>query len=191
MVEQAVYQSAWQPTTADDAHMLMLGNIVGLGNPLGEAQIVLKELQSLQSASPAVLSEAQNVGIGLLNLGDDIVDTVSHVDDLPVLKIDADKMPNIANNIESAQTSGGKPSVLTRTTNKTKIETNRNLACKGFCGEGSPDEYPFASTYEGGRGAQIQGVPIQEQRIQGGVLGRFYQNYDIRDGDRFRVIVNR
>ncbi|MFC1466147.1 MAG: NucA/NucB deoxyribonuclease domain-containing protein [Candidatus Brachytrichaceae bacterium NZ_4S206] len=41
---------------------------------------------------------------------------------------------------------------------------------KGYTGLGSPDEYPFASTYEGDAGAQVKGVPLQEQRIQGGKL---------------------
>lgn len=59
MVEQAVYQSAWQPTTSDDAYILMLGNIASLGNPLNEIQIVAKELQA---AAPAALGEAQIVG---------------------------------------------------------------------------------------------------------------------------------
>jgi hypothetical protein len=57
-------------------------------------------------------------------------------------------------------------------------------------GEQSPDEYPFASTYEGGSGAQVLGVPLAEQRIQGGSLSRFYQQNNIGDGDQFLVRVS-
>ena len=59
---------------------------------------------------------------------------------------------------------------LTRTEDQAIINSNRAAACKGFCGEGSPDEYPFASTYEGGSEAFVSGVPIEEQRIQGGIF---------------------
>jgi RHS repeat-associated protein len=107
---------------------------------------------------------------------------------LPVLVIDGKLMPNIARNIESAQ-AAGHPSVLTRSTDPGVHNGNRNASCLRYCGSGSPDEYPFASTYEGGYGAQVRGVPLPEQRIQGGVMSQFYQRNNIRDGDRYRVVV--
>jgi hypothetical protein len=109
-------------------------------------------------------------------------------EELPVLGIDSGKMPNISNNIKNAQANGA-PSVLTRTTNQALINSNRSAATSGFTGIGSPDEYPFASTYEGGSGAFVSGVPLTEQRIQGGVLSSFYQNNNIGDGDCFVVCV--
>ena len=81
-------------------------------------------------------------------------------------------MPNIASNVRSAQ-QAGKPVILNRETDPSQIAANRAAACSGFCGEGSPDEYPFASTTQGGSGVQVQGVPLSEQRIQGGILSRF------------------
>jgi hypothetical protein len=107
---------------------------------------------------------------------------------LPTLEIDAQRMPNIARNIQSALDEGH-PGILNRTTNQDLINANRTAACSGFCGSGSPDEYPFASTYQGGAGARIADVPIQEQRIQGGVMSSFYAKYGISDGDPFQVIV--
>lgn len=107
---------------------------------------------------------------------------------LPTLEIDSEKMPNIADNVRTAQ-ANGKPNILTRTTDQARIDANRAAACNGYCGAGSPDEYPFASTYEGGAGAQVRGVPISEQRIQGGTLSRFYLNNHIGDGGKFKVIV--
>ncbi|WP_344071184.1 NucA/NucB deoxyribonuclease domain-containing protein, partial [Prauserella alba] len=108
--------------------------------------------------------------------------------ELPVLEIEAARMPNIAENVQSALDEGH-PRILARTTDESLIRGNRAAACEGFCGPGSPDEYPFASTRQGGAGARVAGVPIGEQRIQGGVLSRFYRKYSIGEGDLFRVIV--
>lgn len=66
---------------------------------------------------------------------------------------------------------------------------NRAAACAGFCGPGSPDLYPFASTLQGGADARVAGVPLQEQFIQGGALRAFYAKYGIGEGDPFRVVV--
>jgi len=76
----------------------------------------------------------------------------------PKLIIDSARMPNIANNIRNAQANGA-PRLLTRTQNPAIMSANRQAACASFCGQGSPDEYPFASTYEGGAGAFVSGVP--------------------------------
>jgi hypothetical protein len=78
----------------------------------------------------------------------------------------------IARNVQSALDEG-QPSILTRTTSENLINANRAAACEGLCGPGSPDEYPFALTYEGGAGAGVAGVPLAEQRIQGGVISSF------------------
>jgi RHS repeat-associated protein len=105
---------------------------------------------------------------------------------LPTVIIDSEQMPNISAGIQEAQ-SAGAPSVLTRITDAAQIAANRAAACRGFAGEGSPDEYPFASTAQGGAGAFVRGVPLVEQKIQGGVLSRFYQDEGIQAGDRFAV----
>ncbi|MFJ6200196.1 NucA/NucB deoxyribonuclease domain-containing protein [Micromonospora sp. NPDC092111] len=99
-------------------------------------------------------------------------------------------MPNIANNIRAAF-ADGKPMVLNRTMIEADINANRAAACAGFCGAPlSPDEYPFASSMQGGAGARILGVPLQEQRRQGGVLSAFYRKFGIGQGDPFEVVVN-
>jgi RHS repeat-associated protein len=110
-------------------------------------------------------------------------------EDLPTLEVDAGRMPNIARNFQSA-IDEGQPSVLNRTTDPALIRANRAAACAGFCGPGSPDEYPFASTLQGGAGARVAGVPLQEQFIQGALLRNFYAKYGIGEGDPFQVTVN-
>lgn len=59
----------------------------------------------------------------------------------------------------------------------------REPAQTGF----SLDEYPFASTVEGGAGSTVRAVPVAEQNYQGGVLSSFYQHKGVNVGDRFRV----
>ncbi|HEY6289997.1 MAG TPA: NucA/NucB deoxyribonuclease domain-containing protein [Terriglobia bacterium] len=107
---------------------------------------------------------------------------------MPTLEIDAQRMPNIARNVQSALDEGH-PSILTRTTNGDLINANRAAATEGFAGPGSPDEYPFASTHEGGAGARVAGVPLNEQYIQGAVIRNFYAKFGIGEGDPFQVIV--
>ena len=109
-------------------------------------------------------------------------------EELPTLEIDAGRMPNIASNVQSALDEG-QPGVLNRITDPGQIASNRAAATSGFSGPGSPDECPFASTAQGGAGARVAGVPLAEQRIQGGVLSQFYARNGIGDGDPFAVKV--
>jgi len=71
---------------------------------------------------------------------------------------------------------------------------NRRLACADFPPPVQPDdpecdEYPFATTREGGRGASIAPVPPVENRRQGGALSAFYAKERVRVGDPFLVVV--
>jgi len=50
----------------------------------------------------------------------------------------------------------------------------------------SYDEYPFASTTEGGKGAYVTAVPKAEQDSQGGALSTFYGDY-VPNGGYFWV----
>jgi RHS repeat-associated protein len=98
-------------------------------------------------------------------------------------------MPSIAAHISGVQR--GIPQLLTRA-NATTARPNRAAAIRGLPSAGSGlswDEYPFASTYQGGTGASVMAVPIGEQWIQGGVIGGSYIVQRITDGDRFWVVV--
>lgn len=81
------------------------------------------------------------------------------------------------------------PTQLTRATQQVK-DANRGAALRG---QPKPpqgyslDEYPFASSVEGGEGAFVRAVPVGEQNYQGGVLSRFYQLNDIQVGDKYGV----
>jgi hypothetical protein len=45
------------------------------------------------------------------------------------------------------------------------------------------DEYPFASTQQGGAGASTRGVPGSETSPQGSLLSGFYSRNDMKAGD--------
>jgi Deoxyribonuclease NucA/NucB len=125
------------------------------------------------------------VGLGLL------LDTLSGEGDregrLPVFVVHAKRTPAIAAHIRAAQ-AAGKPAILHRV-----LPTPRDRrpgACRGWRGPGSCDQYPFASTIEGGPAkASITGVPLAEQRIQAGNLAGFYRRHRIGNRDAFVVVV--
>jgi RHS repeat-associated protein len=67
--------------------------------------------------------------------------------------------------------------------NANLINQNREAARAGWWhlldvprGLDSLDEYPFASTFQGGAGASINAVPRSEQNFQGGTLSGFYKS---------------
>jgi hypothetical protein len=106
---------------------------------------------------------------------------------LPVFVVDSRRTPAIAAHIRAAQ-AAGKPAILHRVS--PRPADRRPGACRGWRGPGSCDEYPFASTVEGGPGkASIAGVPLWEQRRQGGDLLAFYRANRIGNGDAFVVVV--
>ena len=109
----------------------------------------------------------------------------------PILRFPCSRMPNICANIRNAFRRG-KPSRLVRTTNRRQIRRNRRQSgCRrlprrrGY----NCDEYPFASTFQGGRGAVVRLVPIRENSIQGGLISAFYRRNRIGHGGCFRVRV--
>ncbi|WP_309117049.1 NucA/NucB deoxyribonuclease domain-containing protein [Saccharothrix sp.] len=106
-------------------------------------------------------------------------------DERHVLLVDAAKMPFIARNTNLAW-SDGHPGILTM--NRSKQNTNRAAACpRSFPRPhgGSCDEYPMASTDQGGAGARAEEVPTRENLCQGGSYGRQYP----KDGEDFLVVI--
>jgi hypothetical protein len=114
---------------------------------------------------------------------------------LPIFVIDASVMPSIAAHVQQAQVQG-QPSILTYigAENDSLNTNNRNAACRLLP---SPrpvgqqcDEYPFASTYEGGATASAVLVPAGENQSQGGSLSNFYVTNNLQNGSRFQVMVS-
>src|SRR5690606_24493762 len=82
----------------------------------------------------------------------------------------------------------GKPELLHYDADKKNQAERRKLALKGYTRTpgNSLDEYPYASTFEGGAYAHVTNVPVKEQSIQGAQLGGFGGVYrKLRTGDAF------
>jgi hypothetical protein len=110
-------------------------------------------------------------------------------DDLKFVVMDAAKMPFVTRNISTAW-QAGKPGVLTK--DKAAEPANRRKVCLPSFPRphgGECDEFPFASTRQGGEGAQEHEVPSRENRCQGGTLRAKYATAGIGDGDDFLVVI--
>lgn len=116
--------------------------------------------------------------------------------DVKILVIDAVKMPHIARNIQLAW-GEGKDFMLHRDTpesRRAKYEASCG-ARSGFVikypGQGSCDEYQFASTTEGGSGARTEEVPVREQNCQGATIkNTYYTRPGIAVGEEFLVVIS-
>jgi RHS repeat-associated protein len=108
-----------------------------------------------------------------------------------VVPVPAQIMPTIAAHDALAQVAGY-PDILTRCS-PVQAAANRAAALAGLppiAGYGlSWDEYPFASSSQGGLGSSVMGVPANEQLIQGGIIAASYALEQISIGDDYFVVV--
>lgn len=106
---------------------------------------------------------------------------------------DCTRVPNICSNDCYAILCAGKPTTLHR--DSANASANRALtACKSpnRCANNpsdsnSCDEYPYASSQEGGKGSVTRCVPATENSRQGGTLSSFYTSNGITHGDAYNV----
>ncbi|WP_080732440.1 polymorphic toxin-type HINT domain-containing protein [Porphyromonas gulae] len=110
-----------------------------------------------------------------------------------IFKISRKKYPNHVKLIEDA-IKDGHPTKLRRGAGKKAAKKNRYEAQKPIRKkQGNPktgydyDEYPYASTQQGGKGAKVKEVPSSENQAVGRDLGRFYRENEIRNGDQFSI----
>ncbi|PWK83222.1 deoxyribonuclease NucA/NucB [Lentzea atacamensis] len=110
-------------------------------------------------------------------------------EDLKFVILDAAKMPFITRNVSTAW-KAGHPGVLTK--DSTRQADNRKKVCLPSFPRpygGQCDEYPFASSRQGGAGSQEQEVPARENQCQGGTLSTKYAAARIVDGDDYLVVI--
>jgi hypothetical protein len=116
----------------------------------------------------------------------------------PNVNFDGLNFPCISYNIATAQNAGA-PAALTKTTNQTTINNNRAALCGPLAntvtnlnnanGPGTPascDEYPFATSNQGGAGQALI-VPAFENSAQGGVLAAFYKLFQLGNNGAYTV----
>jgi len=118
---------------------------------------------------------------------DEAVTAAKTTEPVPVVEFSRSRSPNIAENFDEA-VAQGQPTQLTRA-DAAQRDINRREALAGHdpapSGQ-SLDEYPFASTLEGGSGASVRPVPIPEQNYQGGVLSAAFKKIPV--GEKFNVV---
>ncbi|WP_420329470.1 NucA/NucB deoxyribonuclease domain-containing protein [Salinispora pacifica] len=90
----------------------------------------------------------------------------------------------------------GKSAIVTRLTGRANIRANRNAAQAGrprprsIASNGSWEEYPFASTQEGGAGAILSLIPGRQNSAHGrDSLWPFLRDNGIGNGDQYNVRV--
>jgi len=67
---------------------------------------------------------------------------------------------------------------------------NRAANAALYHGGSAMEEFPFASTAQGGPGAYLTQVPIAEQRAQGLLLANFYRQFGVQPGDPFAIWID-
>ncbi|MDR7380953.1 polymorphic toxin-type HINT domain-containing protein [Promicromonospora iranensis] len=118
----------------------------------------------------------------------DLLVLVHNAGHVPKVTFSRTKGPGLGKNFDNA-VAAGEPTRLTKVSAAAR-DANRRAALRGQppapAGQ-SLDEYPFASSAEGGAGSHVMAVPRAEQNYQGGVLSAFYQKHNIQPGDQFDV----
>ena len=104
---------------------------------------------------------------------------------IPVIEFDYNTHRELAVNIWHAQ-KAGKPAILTHGADSS---VNRYYAIKGIPRILSRDEYPFASSCEGGGSSWVGHVPAAQQNSQGAIIKNFLQKYKILPCNKYRVRV--
>jgi hypothetical protein len=115
----------------------------------------------------------------------------------PVFRISKAQFPGHAQLLENAQTQGISLKGLTRLTGKNNIRRNRRRSqapirkAKGPPPAGHDyDEFPYASTHQGGTGARVEANVSADNQGAGRALGAFYRTNNIGEGDSFDVEID-
>ncbi len=106
---------------------------------------------------------------------------------LPELEISAARNPQLAENIQNAL-NAGHPDVLTHGGDAVANRAASLRDVPNIPGL-TRDEYPFASSMEGGGGAWVGHIQGLQNSSGGGILARFLQTNNILPGMQYRVVV--
>lgn len=112
----------------------------------------------------------------------------------PVLTVSREQYPNHAKMLENAQEKGHSLEGLERGSGTRAAQKNRYQAQKDIRKQqGSPpegydyDEFPYASTKQGGAGSHVEPVLSEENQAVGRDLGKFYREQGIKENDKFDI----
>ena len=110
---------------------------------------------------------------------------------VPVLVYPGKSLPQTAANMARYMSDNGldETSTWTRATQEVR-NANRAANYKLYQGGPSMEEFPFASTTQGGPGAYLTQVSIDEQRAQGRLLSTFYRQNGVGYGDPYAIWID-
>lgn len=110
----------------------------------------------------------------------------------PTYVLSSSRYPDIAKFDKAELAKHPNWSTLTRVS-PAQTRANRRVACRGFRRRSSTDscdEFPYASTAQGGRGAAQEHVNLSQNQAQGGNLLGFYNANRLHYGEKFHVKVS-
>ncbi|KJK46340.1 hypothetical protein UK23_23775 [Lentzea aerocolonigenes] len=170
--------------------LILVGALVALV-ATEPGQQILKDLGVTGEAAPADMLVPPDQVDRVKECTPEVLTKDKRCKNLAVLPVDAARMPNIALHTKLAW-AAGHPALLHRGEVGSGT-ANRALACtaavKAQYKPNSCDEYPHASSQEGGANASTAGVPAGEQRIQGGIVNATYSTNNLQPGDEFLVVI--
>jgi RHS repeat-associated protein len=158
------------------------------------AIIAIPAIQALGEAIKCIFTKVASVLMALARCGSCLEALKANTQRrcrIAICEFSLSRVPNIGRHILDAQ-NAGYPMLLTRTTDPAISRANRRAACGGFVRTtptGTCDEYPFATTLQGGAGASTREVPKFENDSQGGTLSQCYSRENIGNGDSYAVVV--
>jgi len=166
--------------------LIEVGNAIGVGTILVSAAITTSAWVTAAYASDSInartRARATTLACAASLAGTTVNGPVCGNTPIPILFSQVQQTPGIADHILQSQFSG-RPRLLRRTSIPIINAGNRAIAyskCALGIDKISPDlgsscdEYPFASTIEGGGYATVRNVSLTEQFVQGGEISSFY-----------------
>lgn len=117
--------------------------------------------------------------------------TVAVDESVPILRYPGKSQPMISSNMQRYMLDNGLDETSTFIKVGTKDGTaNREANRLVYQGGISMEEFPFASTAQGGPGAYLTQVPVEEQAAQSRLLRDFYRTNNVGPGDPFGILID-
>jgi RHS repeat-associated protein len=120
----------------------------------------------------------------------------NYAKDINVIPMPRSIIPAICNNIAAYQGANFPKGIELRRCNSELAAEHREAAIGKYLetndrpGSGmSLDEYPFASSAQGGASSRVAAVPLWQNCVQGGIIGACYKIEKIKDGMPYFVVI--
>ena len=143
-----------------------------LDSSISGAEQTISDIVHNLSGFAALVADAKAIAIAA---GKTIVKQIPNI---PIYVVPEDLTPTIYRDTVRYQIWFPRYYVLSYMANPVMAATNRGAALRGRGRAGtlmSWDEFPYASTFEGGAGSFVAAVWWHENAVQGGLLGAFYR----------------